>query len=117
VQIRPLQDLQPAVTMFGKSRAPFNPIAIVAVQTPVDRADFRAMDVAADDAVGVAPACFGNERVFVVADGLDRILDLVLEILLFNSPFDRVILASSLSLAPEVPHARATERQHGHRPS
>jgi hypothetical protein len=68
VQIRPLQDLQPAVTMFDKSRAAFNPIAIVAVQNPADRADFGPMDVAADDAVSVAPACFGDERVFVVAD-------------------------------------------------
>jgi hypothetical protein len=80
VQISPLQDLQPAVIVLNESPAAFDPVAVVAVQNPVDRADFGAMDVAADDAAGMAPARFGDNRVLVVSDVLARILDIVPEI-------------------------------------
>jgi hypothetical protein len=38
------------------------------------------VDSDANDAVGVTMACFGDEGVLMVADGFDRVLDLVLEI-------------------------------------
>ena len=79
VRIRPLQVLQPAVFVSGESRAAFDPLAAVGVWHFAVRADFGGMDVVADDAVGIAPARFVDERVLVVADVLARILDRVLE--------------------------------------
>ena len=61
--------------VFDESRATFDPVAVVARQKRVDRVD---SDV--NDAVGVTMACFGDEGVLMVADGFDRVLDLVLEI-------------------------------------
>jgi hypothetical protein len=75
VPIRPFQDLQPAIFVLDESRAAFDPAAVIAVQNCVDRVNFGA-----NDATDVAPACFGDEGVLMVADRVDRVLDLVLAI-------------------------------------
>ena len=48
---RPMHNLQPPIMVFHQCRAALNPVAIVAIQHPVDVADFSAVDVAADHAV------------------------------------------------------------------
>ena len=61
--------------------AAFDPVAVVAVDDVAVGADFGGVDVAADDAVDAPPARLGDDRLLVVADVLDRVLDLVLQVL------------------------------------
>jgi hypothetical protein len=66
--------------MLDERRATFDPVAVVAIENAIDATDLRAVDVAADDPVDTAAACFRNHRLLVVADILDGVLDFVLQI-------------------------------------
>ena len=71
-----MQDFEPTVAMLDQRRAALDPVAVVAVEHAVDVADLGVVDMAADDAVDVARARLGGDRVGVIADELDRVLDL-----------------------------------------
>ena len=57
-----------AVKIFNQSRATFNPIAAIQILHAADGFYFRAMDVTADDAVGLMTARHRSECVFVFGD-------------------------------------------------
>ena len=76
----PPKKFQPAVEMLDQRRATFDPVAVVAIENAVDAPDLGAVDVAADDSVDTAAACFRDHRLLVVADVLDGVLDFVLQV-------------------------------------
>ena len=57
-----------AVKIFNQSRATFNPIAAVQILHPVDQLHLRAVDMAADDAIGLLAACHGGQGILVFGD-------------------------------------------------
>ena len=57
-----------AVEIFNQSRAAFNPISAVQILHAVNQLQLGAVDVPADDAVGLMVAGHGCERVFVFRD-------------------------------------------------
>ena len=69
-----------AVKIFDQGRATFNPIPAVQILHAVDHFCFRAVNVTADDPVGLLVAGHGCERVFVFRDKFDGRLGLELEI-------------------------------------
>jgi hypothetical protein len=60
-----------AVEIFNQSRATFNPISTVQVLHSVNHLRLGAVDVAADDAVGLVAARHGGQRVLVFRDEFD----------------------------------------------
>ena len=68
------------VEILDQRGAAFDPVAVVAVEDAVDVADLGLVDVAADHAVDAAPARLAGHRVLEVADELDGVLDLVLQV-------------------------------------
>ncbi len=71
---------EPAVRVFDKGRAAFDPIAAVAVPVAVDIPYFGVMYVAADNAVFSFFARFRDHCVFEPAYVFDSVFDLVLQI-------------------------------------
>lgn len=69
-----------AVEIFHQSRAAFNPIPAVQIFDAVDGLDLGAMDVAADDTLGILFARHGSQRVFVFRHVLHRGLGLHLHV-------------------------------------
>ena len=64
--------------MFDQRGATFDPVAVVVIIDPVDRAHFGAVDMAAHYPVDPARARRMGDHLFIVADELDGVLDLVL---------------------------------------
>src|SRR5579871_2095166 len=79
-QIRPLQDLEPAVAMLDQRRAALHPVAVVAVEDRADLPDLGLVDMAADHAVDPTPAGFLGQRQLEIVDIPHRVLDLPLQI-------------------------------------
>src|SRR6202007_1259040 len=79
-QLNPGQDLEPAIEMLHQRGTALDPIAVVAIQHAADVAYFGMMNMAADDPVHAAGACFRGDRVGEIADELHRVLDLEFEI-------------------------------------
>jgi hypothetical protein len=75
-----VHDAQPAVEVLDQRGAAFDPVAVVAVEDAVDRADLGVVDVPAHHAVDAASSRLARHRVFVVVDELHRVLDPVLEV-------------------------------------
>lgn len=79
-QVGPVQDFQASVEVLHQRRAAFHPIAVVAVEDAVDVADFRVVDVAADDAVHAPLAGYLGHGLLEIGDVGHCILDLVLQV-------------------------------------
>ena len=62
--------------MLGDGRAGLDEVAAVDVGDPLDLADRRVVDVAADDTLAVAPLRLLGERRLELADEGDRVLHL-----------------------------------------
>jgi hypothetical protein len=69
-----------AVEIFNQRGAAFHPVAAVEIFHAVDGFGFSAVDVAADDAIGVVAARHGGERVLVFGDVFDGGLGLEFQI-------------------------------------
>src|SRR5580700_24231 len=72
----PIDDLEAAVEMLDQGGAAFHPVAVVAVKHPVELADLRVMNMAADDAVELAAAGLLGQRVGKGPDVLHGVLHL-----------------------------------------
>ncbi len=63
-----MDEFDVAVEIFNQSRAAFHPVAAVQVLHAANRLDLGAVDVAADDAVGLVAARHPGESVLVIGD-------------------------------------------------
>ena len=73
--MRPVQDFHCAVEMLDHRRAAFHPVSAIDVGQSEVIADHGMMDIPANDAVNTAPPRLGGERVLILSDELDRVLD------------------------------------------
>ena len=76
----PVEDFHPSVRMLDQRRAALYPVAVVAVHDIADLLHLGLVDVAADNAVDTALGSLVGQRMFEIADELDRALRLVLQI-------------------------------------
>ena len=72
---RPSDDPDVAADLLDEGRAALDPVAAIEIAQASDVAVGGVVDVAADDAVGAAPARLLRERVLEFADIGDRRLD------------------------------------------
>ena len=78
--LRPIPDREPSVPVFDEGGTTLHPVAVVAVEHPIDMPDLSAMDMTADHAIDAATTYFVGDRLLETRDVVHGVLDLVLEI-------------------------------------
>lgn len=75
-----MQDLEASIEVFDHRRTTLHPVAIVAIDDPLAIADLGRVNVTADDAIEATAPRFANDGLFIIADVLDGIFDLMFQI-------------------------------------
>src|SRR5439155_4695861 len=76
----PVENLKTAIQVLYQGRAAFDPVAIVAIENGIEPADFRLVDVTADDAIHAAPTRLLRDRRLEIIDIAQRVLDPALDV-------------------------------------
>ena len=77
---RPVHQCQLSIPVLNQRHLAFNPIAVIAIQRPIDRPHFRAMNMVADDTVMSTPTGFPGYCYFKIVDVIQRRFHFVLKI-------------------------------------